>query len=149
MVMRNTFVLAAFALAGLATCVWAEKPGKSPVKVFILAGQSNMEGKGTIKHLEQVVSENAEAYGNLKSNGKWVERNDVWIDYLCYRDRRKKGKLTVGYGSPEDRIGPELGFGNVVGDAIKDPVLIIKFATVRCGRSSDCHGIQAAEFGPG
>jgi len=128
MVMRNIFVLVAFALVGLSTPVWAGQQGKSPVKVFIMAGQSNMEGKGTIKHLEQVVSENAEDYGNLKSNGKWVERDDVWIDYLGYRDRRKKGKLTVGYGSPEDRIGPELGFGNLLGDAIKDPVLIIKYA---------------------
>jgi hypothetical protein len=128
MVMRNTFVLVAFALAGLPMRVWADQPGKNPVKVFILAGQSNMEGKGTIKHLEQVVSENPEAYGNLKSNGKWVERNDVWIDYLGNRGRRKKGKLTIGYGSPDDRIGPELGFGNLVGDAIEDPVLIIKYA---------------------
>jgi hypothetical protein len=128
MIMRGTFVLAALALAGLSTHVWADKTSESPVKVFILVGQSNMEGKGTIKHLEQVVSENAQAYGNLKSNGKWVERDDVWIDYLGNQGRRKKGKLTVGYGSPEDRIGPELGFGNLVGDVFEGSVLIIKYA---------------------
>ena len=112
--MRTTLILIVFTLAGLPKCVWADQPGKNSVKVFILAGQSNMEGKGTIKHLEQVVSENAETYGKLKSNGNWIERNDVWIDYLGNRDHRKKGKLTVGYGFPEDRIGPELGFGNLV-----------------------------------
>jgi len=125
---RNTFALVAFALFGLSMHVLADQPNNSTVKVFILAGQSNMEGKGTIKHLEQIVRENPETYGNLKSNGKWVERNDVWIDYLGNRGRRKKGKLTVGYGSPDDRIGPELGFGNLLGDAIEDPVLIIKYA---------------------
>ncbi len=30
--MRNTFVLIAFALAGLPTHVWANQPGKSPVR---------------------------------------------------------------------------------------------------------------------
>jgi len=41
--------------------------------------------------------------------GGLEERDDVWIKFL---DR--KGKLTVGYGSP-GCIGPELGFGNVAG----------------------------------
>ena len=50
-------------------------------------------------------------------------RDDVWIHYL---DR--KGKLTAGFGVKEDRIGPELGFGYVVGDAFEEPVLLIKLA---------------------
>ncbi|UCD53340.1 MAG: hypothetical protein JSW27_11960 [Phycisphaerales bacterium] len=99
----------------------------TPVKVFILAGQSNMQGKGTIEHLEQVVRENPEDYGHLQRDGKWVEHDDVWVDYLSDRGR-KKGKLTVGYATPEDRIGPELGFGMVVGEALAEPVLIIKYA---------------------
>ena len=40
-----------------------------------------------------------------QKDGKWIERDDVWIKFL---DR--KGKLTVGYGSPKC-IGPELEFG--------------------------------------
>ncbi len=32
MIMRNTFVLIAFALAGLSTHVWANQSGKSPVR---------------------------------------------------------------------------------------------------------------------
>ena len=47
----------------------------------------------------------------------------MWIHYL---DR--KGKLAVGYGAKEDRIGPELGFGHVIGDAYEEPVLLIKLA---------------------
>ena len=46
----------------------------------------------------------------------------MWIKFL---DR--KGKLTVGYGSPKC-IGPELEFGNVVGDHYDEPVLLIKTA---------------------
>ena len=94
-----------------------------PVKVFVLVGQSNMQGKGKIAHLDQLVSEKADEYGHLKKNGQWVEREDVWIKYWD-----KKGKLTVGYGSPEDRIGPELGFGHVIGEALDNRVLIIKVA---------------------
>lgn len=107
-----------------------------PVKVFILAGQSNMEGQGFIKadprrnegrgSLEHLTKDPATA-GKFKhlldSNGEWAARDDVWIHYL---DR--KGKLTVGYGAREDRIGPELGFGHVVGEAYEEPVLLIKLA---------------------
>jgi alpha-galactosidase len=50
-------------------------------------------------------------------------RDDVFIDYF---DR--KGNLTVGYGAGKDTIGPELGFGHVVGDALEEPVLLIKLA---------------------
>src|SRR6185503_12259402 len=53
---------------------------------------------------------------------KWVERDDVWIKFL---DR--KGRLTVGFGSP-NCIGPELGFGAVVGGHYAEPVLLIKTA---------------------
>ena len=98
------------------------KPGK--VKVFILAGQSNMEGKGTMK-LAEYQSEAPrfkDFYQHLKKDGKWIVRDDVWINFL---DRR--GNLTVGFGSP-DRIGPELEFGIVVGDYFKEPVLLIKTA---------------------
>ena len=82
----------------------------APIRVFVLTGQSNMEGKGTIKHLEELVSDPATAddYKHLKKGGSWTERDDVWIKYF---DR--KGMLTVGYGNPPNRIGPELGFGQV------------------------------------
>jgi len=94
-----------------------------PLKVFVLVGQSNMQGKGAIEHLGELVAENPTEYGHLKKDGRWIERDDVWIKYWD-----KKGKLTVGYGSPENRIGPELGFGHVMGEALDSQVLIIKVA---------------------
>jgi len=106
------------------------------LKVFILAGQSNMEGQAFIAtdpkrndgkgSLEYLVKDpaTAERFKHLvDKDGKWVVRDDVWISYL---DR--KGPLTVGYGVKEDRIGPELGFGWVVGEHFQEPVLLIKCA---------------------
>ena len=94
------------------------------VKVFILAGQSNMEGKAKIELLEYQVDqpETRDIFKHLKKNEKWVMRDDVWINFL-----NRKGKLTVGFGSP-NRIGPELEFGNTVGDHFEEQVLIIKTA---------------------
>jgi alpha-galactosidase len=93
-----------------------------PVKVFILTGQSNMEGHAKVSLLEYQINQPAthDLFKHLQKDGKWVERDDVWIKFL---DR--KGKLTVGYGSP-GCIGPELEFGNVVGDHYEQQVLLIK-----------------------
>jgi hypothetical protein len=115
--------LLALALIMTIEAARAKQLGKSPVKVFILAGQSNMQGKGSIEHLGQLVTENPTEYGHLKKNGQWTKRDDVWIKYWD-----KKGQLTVGYGSPDNRIGPELGFGHVMGEALDNQVLIIKVA---------------------
>lgn len=97
---------------------------RKPVKVFILAGQSNMEGKAKVSLLEYQAQQAAtrDVFKHLRKDDKWIERDDVWIKFL---DR--KGKLTVGYGSPKC-IGPELEFGNVVGDHYTEPVLLIKTA---------------------
>ena len=94
------------------------------VKVFILAGQSNMEGKGTIRLAESQLQDPRfkDFYKDLHKDGKWIVRPDVWINFL---DRR--GELTVGFGS-RDRIGVELEFGMALGDYYEDPVLLIKAA---------------------
>jgi alpha-galactosidase len=109
---------------------------QKPVRVFILAGQSNMEGqgviaaeekrnggKGSLEFLAKDPSTAPRFKHLIDAQGKWVARDDVWISYL---DR--KGPLTVGYGANPKLIGPELGFGVVVGDAYEEPVLLIKCA---------------------
>lgn len=110
--------------------------GQGPLKVFILAGQSNMQGAGIIASdpnrnggkgsLEAMLKNPALADRVPKlvdANGNWLVRNDVWIWYF---DR--KGDLTVGYGARETNIGPEFGFGHAVGDAFDEQVLLIKTA---------------------
>lgn len=97
---------------------------EKPVKVFILAGQSNMEGKAQISLLEHQLTQpdTRERFAHLRPDGKWVERQDVWIKFL-----NRHGNLAVGYGSP-NRIGPELEFGLTVGNHYEEQVLLIKTA---------------------
>ena len=97
---------------------------EEPVRVFILAGQSNMEGKAQLKLLDHQISDpaTAERFEHVHVNGEYVVRDDVFINYL---DRC--GGLTAGYGSP-NRIGVELEFGHVLGDHFEQPVLLIKTA---------------------
>ena len=63
----------------------------------------------------------------------FVPRKDVWISYWNSvgtnpAGERMNGPLTVGFGSNKAYIGPEYGFGQVIGDSISDPVLVIKVA---------------------
>jgi len=97
---------------------------KKPVKVFILAGQSNMEGKAKVSLLDYQIKAAAtkELFKHLHKDGKYILRDDVWINFL---DR--KGKLSVGFGSP-GKVGPELEFGNTMGDYFDEQVLLIKAA---------------------
>ena len=98
---------------------------KAPIQVFILAGQSNMEGKGGIDPLlnhQILASDTKDFFAHLHRDGEYIERDDIWIDYLG-----RRGNLTVGYGSP-GKIGPELEFGNTVGDEFTEQVLLIKTA---------------------
>jgi alpha-galactosidase len=119
-----------FAILFLATIAEAAPPSGS-VKVFILTGQSNMQGKGRALHLDTYKNDPLikGTYGSLKKNGKWVERDDVWITYPTKKDGAQTGPLTVGYGTKgEDSIGPEFGFGHTIGEAVDAQVVLIKVA---------------------
>lgn len=106
------------------------------VKVFLLAGQSNMEGHGRVAadpdanggrgSLEWLATnpETAPRFRHLVDDtGQWVARPDVQIWYLG-----RTGDLAPGFGVRDGFIGPELGFGQVVGDAFDEPVLLVKVA---------------------
>jgi hypothetical protein len=88
----------------------APEPTK-PIKVFSLAGQSNMQGQGVVE------MDHPKYYNGGKGNlawsmehsaskdmmrhlrdgsGKWVERDDVTIRYE-FKDKVRQGKLTIGY----------------------------------------------------
>jgi alpha-galactosidase len=95
-----------------------------PIKVFVLAGQSNMEGKAPNALLDhQATDPKTKAlFAHLRKDNQWVVRDDVFIKCL---DR--KGPLTVGYGSP-GRTGLELEFGTTMGNHFQEPVILIKTA---------------------
>jgi alpha-galactosidase len=94
------------------------------VKVFILAGQSNMEGKATNELLEHQATDakTKDLFAHLRKDGEWIVRDDVFIKFL-----NRSGPLTIGYGSPK-RTGVELEFGHAMGDHFDEPVLLIKAA---------------------
>ena len=99
---------------------------EGPVKVFILAGQSNMQGHASLRTLEYLIynPETAAEYQQWKDRlGGWTERRDVWI---WTTDGRRWGNLRPGFGVNEHFIGPELGFGWVLGENLKEQVLLIK-----------------------
>ena len=109
----------------LETLAWAEAArAEKTVKVFVLAGQSNMEGKAKNSLLESQAADPRfkDFWADYRTGDKWTERDDVFVTFF---DRH--GPLTIGYGSP-DCTGPELAFGRVVGEHCKDPVLLIKTA---------------------
>ena len=83
------------------------------VKVFILAGQSNMEGQAPNALLNhQATDPKTEGlFAHLRDGDKWIVRDDVFIKFL---DR--KGGLTVGYGQTGHNVtGPTHGRSSVSG----------------------------------
>ena len=138
--MNTTRSISILALILSALTAAAHTAPTKPVKVFLLAGQSNMEGQGVVEmdhpkyynsgkgNLVNTMKDPAKAprFKHLKDdNGDWIVRDDVKI---IFRDRA--GGLTIGYtgyGS-SSHIGPELQFGHVVGDSFDEPVLLIKTA---------------------
>jgi hypothetical protein len=127
----------------LATCSQAAEPVRK-LKVFILAGQSNMEGqavadltgkdynegKGTLAEV-MARPETAARFAHLKDReGRWAVRKDVWVRYQREKRPLLAGPLGLGYAVYGDahHFGPELQFGQVVGDAYRDQVLLIKTA---------------------
>ena len=115
---------------------------KKPLKVFILAGQSNMEGHAKIETFDYIGDDPATA-PLLKqmrgADGTPRVCDHVWLSYLTGGGEKNfevTGKLTAGYGSmggqdarkPGEKIGPEFTFGLTMDAALAEPVLIIKTA---------------------
>ena len=99
---------------------------EGPVKVFILCGQSNMQGHAALRTLEHLIynEETAAEYQHWKErDGRWTERRDVWI---WTTDGERSGNLKPGFGVGEMKMGPELGFGWVIGKHVDEQVLLIK-----------------------
>jgi Carbohydrate esterase, sialic acid-specific acetylesterase len=139
---RRTFLTTLPSL--LTVSALAAPPRPKPIKVFILAGQSNMEGqavtdmtgsdynegKGTLNALFQDPTK-AKLVQHLKNkNGEWAVRDDVWVHYQRENAPLLAGNLSVGFSVYGDthHFGPELQIGHVLGDHFNEPVLLIKTA---------------------
>ncbi len=114
--------------------------GAKPLKVFILAGQSNMQGQAREATLAGLAMdpETKPLHDKLvDGTGKTRMHEDVTIAAFSNTDSwgkigvdvEKHGPLTVGYGgntTDADKLGPELGFGVTMYENLKEPILIIK-----------------------
>jgi len=109
-------------------------PPKGPVKVYILAGQSNMDGQASSHTIDFLGEDSDPARAALlkifKPDGKsYLTRDDVWCS-----SGGVHGKLSVGYGGRRNydllgtKIGPELAFGHYLGEASAEQVYLIKYA---------------------
>ncbi len=110
----------------------APTTASSPVQVFILLGQSNMLGSGTVAGDAEGTLEHAVRTKGLypyltDGDGRWVTRDDVRHVFVMGSGtggvkRRSSGPLTITGG----KIGPEIGIGHQLGDAIDAPVILLK-----------------------
>jgi len=144
---RSFWILAAVAMSLLALPAVAAEvsaqlpdPKGKPLKVYILAGQSNMEGQAKVETFDYIGDDPATApllKEMLGADGKPRVCERVWISYLTgSRDNAGEGfgKLTAGYGARQNptedggKIGPEFTFGITMAKATDGPILIIKTA---------------------
>ncbi len=108
--------------------------GGKKLRVFILAGQSNMQGHAKISTFEHIGMDPAtkpmlDLMTTTDGQPKVCER--VWISALgCGKDEQEErtGKLTAGFGASTDKIGPEFTFGLNMEKQTDGPVLLIKTA---------------------
>ncbi|MGJ8695996.1 MAG: sialate O-acetylesterase [Verrucomicrobiaceae bacterium] len=98
-----------------------------PVQVFILMGQSNMLGFGKVAGdnpgtLQAATKEGKYPY-LIDDSGAWTTRKDVRnVRVMQSRDHVNDWMSPANAG----KIGPELGIGYALGEAIDAPVLILK-----------------------
>ena len=114
-----------------------------PLKVFILAGQSNMEGHAEISTFDYIGKDplTAPILTEMRNpDGTPRVCDKVWMSYLTgpydgSANGEGLGKLTAGFGARDDqptklcsKIGPEFTFGIFMEKRLKEPILIIKTA---------------------
>ncbi|MFO0820028.1 MAG: sialate O-acetylesterase [Pirellulales bacterium] len=114
-----------------------------PLKVFILAGQSNMEGHAEIRTFDYIGKDplTAPILKEMRNpDGTPRVCDKVWMSYLTgpydgSANGEGLGKLTAGFGERGNqptkisgKIGPEFTFGIYMEKELKQPILIIKTA---------------------
>lgn len=105
--------------------------GDQPVQVFIMLGQSNMLGFGKVGPRDQqgtleYLIHNEDKYTHLLDAEKnWAKRQDVRYVQLMHRNGNMS-TLRNEWLTIKGNVGPEVQFGHVVGNALDEPVLLLK-----------------------
>lgn len=136
--MNPAVFLTAALLCGLSPGSFAK-----PLKVFILAGQSNMEGHAAVSTFDYIGKDllTAPILKEMRHpDGTPRVCDQVWMSYLTgpydgSANGEGLGNLTAGFGARGDqptkdggKIGPEFTFGIYMEKELKEPILIIKTA---------------------
>ena len=103
---------------------------QEPLKVFVLVGQSNMQGHAHVRTLEHIGMDPKTApLLRAVQGADGVPRvfENIWISSLS-NGGEKVGRLSVGFGADENKIGPELTFGIYMQRHLDQPILLIKAA---------------------
>lgn len=134
---RSTLLASRFAPIALALLT-AHTATAQRLRVYVLAGQSNMEGHAKVATFDHLADDPATVplLASMRgADGAPVVRDDVWIAYRTGADGAEAtGALTAGFGArrdpqrSDDKIGPEFTFGIRMGQVHDDPVLLIKCA---------------------
>ena len=143
--MNTTNAVKVFVGVLLACCVGLQpaEAASTKLKVFILAGQSNMEGHAAISTFDYIGKDplTAPMLKEMRNpDGTPRVCDKVWMSYLTgpydgSANGEGLGKLTAGFGARGDqptkdggKIGPEFTFGIYMEKELKEPILIIKTA---------------------
>ena len=127
----NCFRLIAFLLLA-SSCLPTHASAEPPrLQVYIMLGQSNMLGFGKVGPaelpgtLQNIITTKAKYKELEDANGDWIQRDDVRYVHVMHR-RDSMVLVRNEWLHPNKSFGPELGFGQVVGDFHEAPVLLLK-----------------------
>lgn len=116
-------------------CSAAQAANKTPLKVYILAGQSNMQGHAQVRTLEHLSMDpkTAPVFEEISNeDGSPKTCDGVWISSIGHDggDAERHGRLSPDYGAAGrgPKIGPEYTFGIYAQKRAAEPILIIKTA---------------------
>ncbi len=121
----------------------ASLKAEGPLKVYILAGQSNMVGQGIVEGEDTPGTlEHCIAHGDKKKyafltdgEGEIAEQEDVWIYFENKAGEVLTGNLTAGYGVKAGFVGPELSFGEQIQRQAGEGQQILLIKTAWGGKS--------------
>ncbi|MCY3009580.1 MAG: hypothetical protein NTY42_07045 [Planctomycetota bacterium] len=102
-----------------------------PLQVFLLAGQSNMQGHAQVRTFEHIGMDPATKPmldEMLSADGSPRVLDRVWISSVGCADHEQTGKLTTGFGASQNgpKIGPEYTFGITIEKYVQGTILLIK-----------------------
>ncbi|MBK8955789.1 MAG: T9SS type A sorting domain-containing protein [Saprospiraceae bacterium] len=120
---------------GYVPIVTRQEKSRPKVRVFVLAGQSNMQGFGEVSDpqnlpgtlVDLIQKDSLGTWSKIGTKDNWTQLDQAYL-YFERNGDTIKSNITVGQGAYDGLIGPELMFAHQLDEFYEDPVLIIKTA---------------------